>query len=150
MAVQTRLDIDLTPFILGGQADQEYNAVLLQDAGRGSAVLAFGTLLAKIAATGKYVPFTDETATDGTANPSAIYIGPEIPGADIVAGDIENLHILIGSACYVDQNKIVIENSKLLTTIIGVTSVNSRTVKDQLRLQGILPVDSVDTTSFEN
>jgi hypothetical protein len=46
MALQTRLDVDLTPLIRGGQSAVEQNAILLTDAGR-SVPLVFGTLLSK-------------------------------------------------------------------------------------------------------
>lgn len=149
MALQTRLDINLTPLIRGGQSAVEHDAVLLTDGGR-STVLVFGTLLAQLVATEKYVPFTDETATDGTAIPSGIYIGPDIPAADIVAGDVLDIPVLVGNGVYVDFNKLTIENSKLLTTIINTGTVNARTVRDQLRWLGIFGVETVDITSFEN
>jgi hypothetical protein len=95
MAVQVRLDVDLTPLIRGGQSAVEQNAILLTDAGR-SVPLVFGTLLSKVAASGKYVPFTDEAAVDGSALPSGVYIGPDIPAADIVAGDVPELPIYLG------------------------------------------------------
>jgi hypothetical protein len=149
MALQTRLDVDLTPLIRGGQSAVEQNAILLTDAGR-SVPLVFGTLLSKVAASGKYVPFTDETATDGSALPSGVYLGPDIPAADIVAGDVLDIPVLVGNGVYIDENKVTIENSKLFTTVIGAASVNARTVKDQLRWGGIFTVDTVDISSFEN
>lgn len=149
MPLQTRLDVDLTPLIRGGQSAVEQNAVLLTDAGRSTA-LVFGTLLAKVAASGKYVPFTNEAAVDGSALPSGVYIGPDIPAADIVAGDVLDIPVLVGNGVYVDENKITIENSKLMTTIIGAASVNARTVKDQLRWSGIFTEDTVDISGFEN
>jgi hypothetical protein len=149
MALQTRLDVDLTPLVRGGQSAVEQNAILLTDAGRATP-LVFGTLLAKVAASGKYVPFINEAAVDGTALPSGIYIGPDIAAADIVAGDILDIPVLVGNGVYVDENKITIENSKLMTTVIGAASPDVRTVKDQLRWGGIFTVDTVDISSFEN
>lgn len=149
MALQTRLDVDLTPLIRAGQSAVEQTAILFTDAGR-STPLVFGTLLAKIAATEKYEPFTDETATDGTALPSGIYIGPDIPAADIVAGDVLDIPVLVGNGVYIDENKVTIENSKLMSTVIGAATVNARTVKDQLRWGGIFTLDTVDISSFEN
>ena len=149
MALQTRLDVDLTSLVRRGQSAVEQKAILFTDAGR-SVPLVFGTLLAKIAATEKYVPFTDETAVDGSALGSGIYIGPDIPAADIVAGDVLDIPVLVGNGVYVDENKITIENSKLMTTVIGAATVNARTVKDQLRWGGIFTVDTVDISGFEN
>ena len=86
MAVQSNSDNSSVPFIrFANPAVIDEEAVLSQDAGR-SAVLASKTLMAKIAATQKWEPFTDETATDGTAIPQGIYVGPDIPAADLVAG----------------------------------------------------------------
>ena len=149
MSLQVRLDIDLTPFIRAGQSAVEHDAVYANDGGR-STPLVFATLLAKIAASGKYTAFIDETATGGDGIPAGIYIGPDIPAADIVAADVVNLPVLVGSSVYVDFSKLTIENSKLLTTILSTGTVNSRTVKDQLRWLGIFDVETVDITGFEN
>ncbi len=149
MALQARENIDLTPAIRGGQSAVEHNAIYVNDGGRSTPLLFF-TLLAKIAASGKYTAFIDETATGGDGIPAGIYIGPDILAAAIVAGDVLNLPVLIGAGVFVDFNKLIIENSKLLTTILSTGTVNSRTVKDQLRWLGIFDVDTVDITSFEN
>ena len=148
MAVQTSINNAILAFILGGLALSRSDQILLTDAGRTTDLL-FGTLLAKVAATQKWVPFISETATDGTASPQGIYIGPDIASADIVAGDIADLAVLVGDAV-VDVNQVVIENSKTLDTIIGVTSVNARTVRDQLAFRGIFAEDTVNISGFEN
>lgn len=149
MGVQTSIQNKNLAFILSGLALAISDAVLLQDAGRGSVALVFGTLMAKVAASQKWVPFTDETATDGTANPQGIFIGADVTGAALVAGDVLDASILVGDAI-VDLNQLVIENSKTLGTIIGVTSVNARTVRDQLAFRGIFAEDTVNISSFEN
>jgi hypothetical protein len=149
MTQQARLDLDNTPFIFGGLAVSKQSETLLQDAGR-STDLAPLTLLAKVAASGKLVPFTNETATDGSAHPYGVYLGPAIPSADIVAGDVENLEVLVGSAVEVDLNKLVIENSKLLTTVITVGTTDLRTVEDHLATRGIFMQDTVDISEVEN
>ena len=147
MAVQVSINNAILAFILSGLALSRSDQILLTDAGR-STPLLFGTLLAKVAATQKWVPFTSETATDGTASPQGIYIGPDIAAADIVAGDVIDLAVLVGDAV-VDVNQLVIENSKTLDTIIGVTSVNARTVRDQLAFRGIFTEDTVNISGFE-
>lgn len=148
MSVQSRLNNSVLAFILAGLALNKTDQTLFTDAGR-TTDLVFGTLLAKIAATQKWVPFTDETATDGTASPQGIYIGPDIASANIAAADVTDIAVLIGNAV-VDVNQIIIENSKTLDTIIGVTSVNARTVRDQLAFRGIFAEDTVNISSFEN
>lgn len=148
MNVQTSIVNKVLAFILYGIGYSRPDQTILTDAGR-TTVLAFGTLMAKIAATQKWVPFTDETATDGTASPQGIYIGPDIAAADLVAGDIADAHILVGQAS-VDADQLVIENSKTLNTIIGVTSVNARTVKDQLAFRGLFVEDTIQISAQEN
>ena len=149
MPVQISSNNANVPFILKGTSYTRESATIAQDAGR-TAVLAFGTLLAKVAATGKLTPFIDETATNGTARPYGIYIGEEIAAADLVAGDVENVPVLAGGACTIDAQQLVIENSKLLTTIIGATSVNAVTVQDVLRELGIYVESTVDIDEYEN
>lgn len=149
MSVQNTINNANLPFILLGPGLNRGDAVIFQDAGRGAAALLFGTLMAKIAATQKWVPFTDETAVDGSANPQGIYIGADIAGADIVAGDVIDVAILVGNAV-IDINQIVIENSKTLDTIIGAATVDNRTVRDQLAFRGIFAEETVAISGFEN
>ena len=108
MGVQSSIQNKALAFILSGVALSRPDAIIAQDAGRGAVALVFGTLMAKIVATQKWVPFTNEAATDGSANPQGIYIGADIAGADLVAGDIVWAPILVGNAV-VDINQIVIE-----------------------------------------
>ena len=153
MTVQARQNNSSVPFIrfaFPGAIDQL--AVIAQDAGR-SAVLAYRTVMAKVAATEKWVPFTDETATDGSAIPAGIYVGPDIAAADIVAGDVSENQILVGAA-FVDLNQLVIENSKTLATVINATggadNIFIQTVRDYLAMRALFVEDTVDISSFEN
>jgi len=150
MTVQSRVDNTNFPFILSGSALKKGGQVLLQDAGR-AIPLAFGTLMAKVAASGKWVPFTDETATNGAAIPQGIYVGEEIAAADIVAGDIPDLEIIIGGgAITVDSQQVVIESSKLLTTVITVGTTDLRTVEDHMKNVGIFFELTIDIDELEN
>lgn len=151
MQVQVQNNNSNIPFIRDGIRYTE-QATLAQDAGR-SAVLAFGTVMAKVAATQKWVPFTSETATDGTSTPTGIFIGADVTAAALVAGDVLDAPILVGGACLVDNGQVVIENSKTLATVLttGTTTViQIITVKDALAQVGIFVSDTVDITSFEN
>lgn len=150
MAVQVRLNNDNRPFILSGDGFKETDAVFLQDAGRGAVALVFGTLVAKVAATGKYVPFIDETATDGTAVPAGIFVGNNITGAALVAGDVVDQVILIGASVTIDVSQLVIENSKLLTTVIVGSAIFTQTVRDYLHMRGIFPETTVAISATEN
>ena len=153
MTIQSRSNNSSVPFIrFAYPGALEQLAIILQDAGR-SAVLAFGTVMAKVAATQKWVPFTDETAVNGSAVPAGIYIGPDIAAADIVAGDVTENQILVGAA-FIDLNQLVIENSKTLDTVINATggadNILIQTVRDFLANRGIFAEDTVDISSFEN
>lgn len=148
MGVQNRSNNDNTPLILNDYGSVSKQLVIAQDGTR-SGDLVTNTLLAKIAATGLYVPFTDETATDGSALPAGVYVGPTIAEADIQAGNVDAYGI-IGGAVVLDKDKLVIENSKTLATVIGATSVEAKTVEDVLNLRGIFLGEVDATTSYEN
>jgi hypothetical protein len=109
--------------------------------------------MSKVAASQKWVPFTDETATDGTAIPQGIFLGDDVPAADLVAGDVVDQSILVGNALY-DLAQLVIENSKLLTTVIlatgGADNVFTQVVSDYLENKGLFAESTVDIAGFEN
>jgi hypothetical protein len=143
MAVQVKTDLENKPFILAKMGLTKSAQVLKQDAGR-TTDLAFGTLMAFETAIEKWVPFTDETATDGTAHPSGI-IMQTIPTADIVAGDVSDITILVGDAI-IDSAQLVIENSKTLATTVNVPAGLNKSVEQLLRWLGIYPETTIDIT----
>jgi hypothetical protein len=149
MPVQNRQDYENVAFIRSGISLIKDNETLLQDAGR-SVPLAYGTVMAKVAATQKWVPFTDETAVNGTAIPQGIYTGQEVAAADLVAGDVVGAAILVGAACTVDVEQLTIENSKTLGTVITVGTTSLLTVRDYLAARGIFVESTVDVDEFEN
>lgn len=149
MAVQADTNNSTVPFVLSGISLVSEAETILTDAGR-STPLVFGTLMAKVAASQKWVPFTDETAVDGSAIPQGIYMGGSIAAADLVAGDVVDVPILEGGALTIDVQQLVIENSKLLTTVITVGTTDLRTVRDHLMAKGIFTESTVDITGFEN
>lgn len=149
MAVQAERNNSNVPFVLFGVAVTSESETIIQDAGR-TEDLVYGTMMAKIAASQKWTPFIDETATDGTAIPQGVYLGADIPFADLVAGDIVDVPILEGMAVTIDVQQLVIENSKLLTTVITVGTTDLRTVRDHLMAKGIFTETTVDITEFEN
>ncbi|MCK5548304.1 MAG: head decoration protein [Thermoplasmata archaeon] len=149
MGVQTVGNVDTTQFILYDYpAIRKDDGVFLQDAGRVIPLEPF-TLVAKIAATGKYVPYSDETAVDGTAIPAGIYIGDQILAADLVAGDVVDAPILLTGVRFADS-KLVIESAKTLATIIAVGTINARTVEDELMRLQLIPENVIDISNFEN
>jgi hypothetical protein len=149
MALQNSANISNIPFILSGVGLSRDDQVILTNAGRAIPLAPF-TLMAKVAATGKWVPFTNEAAVDGTAIPQGIYIGDSIAAAAIVAGDIPDVFILVGKDVTVDVDQIVIENAKTLDTVITVGTTDLRTVRDHLANRGIFTEETVDISSFEN
>ena len=149
MSVQVRQDNDITPFIRYGLGLTQADAVVLQDAGR-TVALVFGTLMAKVVATGGWTPFIDAAATDGTAIPQGIFMGADVSAAKIVAGDVPDIPILIGGGVIVSKDKIVIENSLTLDTVITVGTTDLRTVQDRLAARGIYAEETINITNYEN
>jgi hypothetical protein len=150
MAVQSRLNIDTTPFFLSGNMAVRDDELIKQDLGR-TVDLAQYTLMSQEAATGKWVPFTDETATDGTAIPRGIYSGEDIPFAKIVDSDVPAFIVVGGGGIATfDKDKLIIENSKALDTVIDSGTVNAHTVEDDLRRIGLFTQYTVDATRYEN
>jgi hypothetical protein len=149
MTVQSRTNNENIPFIRGGNLYDE-DTTIAQDAGR-TAILYFGTVMAKVAATGLWTPFIDETALDGTAIPQGVYTGPNIAAADLVAGNVLNSKIITGGRGVIDADQLVLENSKTLSTVITVGTTDLRTVKDHLEDVGIFTTaDSIDIDEYEN
>lgn len=142
MAVETTSTLNTTPFVLRGlpEALERSDATLLTDATRTEDLVQY-TVLGKVAATGKYVPLTTVTATDGSAIPAAIYLGSDIAAADIAAGDVTGLHILEGDALC-DEGKLVLENSLTLATAWAssdATNVyDTMTIRDLFKRIGIV------------
>lgn len=147
--VQRRGDNDTADFIIrSGPALNITDAIFKQDGGRSTDLETY-TLLSRMAVEQKWRVFVDEGAIDGTAIPQAIYIGPTIPAADIVAGDVSNLCILIADAWF-DENRLIIENSKTLETVITIGTTDLRTVRDHLRTIGLIPFETTTSSGGEN
>lgn len=154
MEVQVRTDLDTRPFILESlpSCKRLDKAVILTDGGRSTPLLS-RTLMAKISATEKWVPYTDPAATDGTAKPAGIY-DPEghlgdISAADIVAGDVVDVPIIIFGALF-DDSKLVIENSLTLDTVISTGTIEEQTVADALRKISLIPQSAISGSQPEN
>jgi hypothetical protein len=145
MAVQGRLNLATYTFILSGQAYALTNETLKQDAGRAADLLA-NTVVSLDPVTNKWVPFTDEAAVDGTEKPTGVILDT-VAQADIVAGDVTGISVLVGAGCAVDKSMLVIENAKTLLTVIGTLNI---TVEQCLRWAGIYMEPTIDITSFEN
>lgn len=151
MTVQSQENLDSTPFIVKSMNSRKDGAaVLLQDAGRVADLEPY-TLMAQISASGKWVPFTDIAAVDGSGIPTGIFLSSEIQGAiltaDLVAGDVVDVPILKFGA-EVDEDKLIIENSLTLETVLAAATVNNKTVREALLQIDIIPVTTyVDSRS---
>jgi len=148
MAVQGSATNQNFTFVLSGETLTR-TKTLSQDAGR-TTPLVFGTLMAKIAATDKWEPFTDETATDGTAIARGIFCGDDVTAAALVAGDVTDQPIYVGGCFTFDNQQLVIENSKLLTTVVDAGAVTAHTVQDDLESFGMFTELTVDIDELEN
>lgn len=116
MAMQNKLDISTRPFILHSYPANRRKVTIKQNTER-TTVLAPYTVLARIAATGLYVPLTDVEAVDGSAIPAGIYIGEPITAAALVAGNVVDCPILTSGARF-DEGQLVLENSLTLETVV--------------------------------
>lgn len=115
-AIATRTNIPFTEGYAIGQS-----ATIARIIGR-STVLASKTLMAKIAASGKWVPLTDVTAVTGAADAVGIYVGDDIAAATVAAADVTGCKIIIGGApLFFDTAQLVIENSLTLASVISTT-----------------------------
>ena len=147
--VQSRADNDSTDFIIrSGPALYIADATYLEDGGR-SIDLASRTLMAKRASSQKWRSFVNEAATNGEAIPAGIYVGPTIPAADIAAGDVKNLEILLFGAWF-DASRLIIENAKTLETVIGTGTIHAKTVRDYLFYRALIPLGTSTSSGGEN
>lgn len=150
MSVQNSAENSTVPFIRSGVTLAREAETILQDAGR-VAPLVQNTLMAQIAATKKWVPFTDETAVDGSAIARGIYVGDDIPAADLVAGDVVDVPIIVaGAAATFTADDLTIENAKTLDTVVDAATVNAHRVEDDLARIGLFAESSVNIDEFEN
>ena len=154
MSVQDRLNITTVPFIRNGDSFVKEAETILQDAGR-SVVLVPFTVMAKVAATQKWVPLTSLTTTTGASVAQGVYMGDEIAAADLVAGDVVDSPILVGGSCLVDDGQIILDEGTLTLDDVFSSSDATNvyeviTVRDQLARRGIFVESTVDIDSFEN
>jgi hypothetical protein len=148
MAVQATQNNITVPFSRDGEAFVKDNEVVLTNGARSGAMAPY-TLMAQNPTTQKWVPFTDNTATDGTQWPRGILL-INLTEAQIKAADVVDVPILVGGrGLVVDKNQLVIENSKLLTTVINVPTNSNKTVETCLREIGIFMQDTVDIDAYQ-
>ncbi len=150
MAVQSRSNISNVEFLRGGWFISRDTQTLLKDATRSGDIVS-GTVMCRIAASGKWETFTGSTATTGVAVPKGIYVGPDITEAAIQAADVTGLSIVVGGgAGLYDQDDITIENSKTLDTVVTVGTTDLATVEEWLRRIGLFATSGVAIDGYEN
>lgn len=150
MSVQVVTQNNTLDLYMSGMAISKDQEILLQDAGR-AIPLVFGTIMAKVAATGKWVPYTNVAAVDGAAVTRGIFVGADIPAADLVAGDVVDQPIVVGGdALVVDENLITLENSLTLATVLDAASITARTIEDDLISIGIFAGESISITGQQS
>ena len=111
-AIQTSQVGSSIPFYVGGGTplvkDQE---TILTDGSR-TVPLAFGTIMSKLSATGKWVPFllANLGASDGSQYPAGILVADGgYTAAQYSAADITNAPILVGGGVKVDSQQIIFD-----------------------------------------
>lgn len=132
MAVQLVQQNESVPFWLRGDYDAKDDLVILQDAGRTEPLLKY-TVMAQIVATLKVVPLTSLVLTTGASIPFGIYLGEDIPAADLVAGDVNASEIaVLGEPADFNIDKLVLENTLDIDDIIDTGTVQVTTVRKKL------------------
>jgi len=135
--------VENLPFWLGESALYKDAETVAQDAGR-TADMVFGTVMAYDPTNEKWVPWTDETATDGTQFPAGILLDT-LATADIVAGDVSNVSILVGNQI-VPAGQVVFENSLTADTIVNVPANLNKAAWQLLSAIGIFLEDTIQTS----
>lgn len=155
MAVQNRTDQKNFPFFLSGSTIVKDNETILTDGARAT-VLKFGTVMAQIASTRKWVPLTDVAVQTGENTARGVYVGEDITAAALVAGDITNCPIVVGGLCTVDGGLLVLENSLTINSVCSDdpagadnAPVNVRRIEDDLARIGIFVKTTIDIDLLE-
>lgn len=148
MTVQTRLDVNNEPLILKGEG--QFRQVTVATNGSRSGDIVWGTVMAKIGSSGKWVPWTAVDATDGSQFPIGILYQADLAEADIQAGDIEDVVMLVGGPVRIDEEQITFENSLSKASVITVPTNIGITGEDSLRNKGIELQPAVSLTGHEN
>lgn len=143
MAVQSRTDINTRGPFLSGSFKSE-GGTLAQDAGETIATVRM-TILGQISASLKLIPLV-AAAVDGSQFPFAIFNGPEVSAAEVVAGDVELFDVVKGGDGKVDKSTVVFHNgSDTLDTL-----VDGKTIESYLNDKGFFFQDVVDVEEYEN
>lgn len=136
-------NLDNLPFWLGENALYKDAETVAQDEQRDGDIV-FGTVMAYNPTSGQWVPWTDETATDGTQWPAGVCLDT-LAEADIQAGDVENVSILVGN-CIVPGDELTFENSLTADTIVNEPLNTNKPAWKILSEIGIFIEDTIQTS----
>jgi hypothetical protein len=108
--------------------------------------------MAKNATTRQWVPFNDLTQTNGESVPRGIYVGDDIAAADLAAGDIEDIPIMVGGCCTLNDQLVVFDDDTLdANSIVNPTNIEARTVREALmESSGMYLEETINITEYEN
>jgi hypothetical protein len=150
MAVQASLDNTNVPLILSGDTFVKQDTII--QIGARAVPLLYGTVMARIAASGKWTPFINVAGVDGSAIPRGIYLGNDIPAATLVAGDVDNASILVGGNCTVNESLVVFDaNTLTADSVIGTGTIHAATSRDVIAaVSGIFFEGTVNISEHEN
>lgn len=144
MALESKVTLDSTGAILGGEGKFKDDQTIEQDAGRGTDDMVIYTVMVRDATTEKLKPMTILTSVTTESVPLGL-LWQTVGFAPIVAGDVLNQKLLAGGNIEIDEDKIILENSLTLESLITVPTGGQRTIRTALTLLGIFP-----TKSFTN
>lgn len=135
--VQTQSTLAVNTLVLSGVPNEIQTATILQDAGRGTTPLAYATVMGRNPATGKWSPWKSDLATGALVNVGIFVHNRAITGAELVAGDVTNMNIIVGGDIRVAESVLVLEKGgDTLDTAFG-TAPNNTTLRDLLNRIGI-------------
>jgi hypothetical protein len=98
-----------------------------------------------VTADGDYTPLLVD-GLSGIGAVEAIYMGPSITAAALVAADITDCLILKGGLCVVEEAAVVLENSLTLASVLQ----SGLSVEEELNRIGIFVQAVIDADGYEN
>jgi hypothetical protein len=159
MAVQASLAQANIPFVLEGKPFVAMGQTLLTIAGRTVPLYKY-TLMSQIASTLKWAPWLQANlgGTTGTQYPLGIYMGDDLTAAQIAAGDVLNLPIMVGGqGVVIDEGQLVFDLGDTGVGALGTLAVIptvptnlALTARSIMQLLGIFPKTVVAISAAEN
>jgi len=147
MVVQQQTDISSHPYIIGGVTITRRVEIADDDTRSGS--LVKGTVMAYDSTNENWVPWTDETATDGTQYPVGVLLDTYTE-AEVQAGPISDASMIVGGDnLLLNEDLVTFENSLTKDTIINVPTNLAKAAWQILADLGIHLVDTQEGTSYE-